>query len=632
MREPVAIVHDWLTAMRGGERVVEVLCNVFPRADLFTLTWDPSRLSPALAARNVTTSAIHRVASAPLAKGRFRALLPLFPLAVESFKLDRYPLVISSSHCVALGALAPPGALHIAYVHSTLRYVREAQAAYEKSVPGGALGRAAFRGAAHYLRNWETAAAARPDVLVANSTYTRDRIRRYYGRDALVLAPPIETARFERAREAIAIREAGAPGEAPFLLVSALVPNKRVDLAVRAFHGRREQLVVVGEGPERGRLERLRGPNVTLLPRVDEARLESLVAGCRALLHTAVDDFGMVMVEALAAGKPVIACAEGGALDIVHDGKTGLWIDEPTVESVRAALDRFGRLAGTFDPRELQASAKRFDREQFERRFAAVVDETWRARTSARSASTPAHANGVHHQNGKSALPVREAHNGASTGGHDLRSVSLPPTPVGAARPAPNGASTPPSTEHSTRGMAAKRLVDVTLAASGLMLTAPLLVTLAALIPIDSPGPALFFQRRLGLNGHPFTLVKLRTMHRSGEITRLGRVLRPMGLDELPQLWNVLKGEMSLIGPRPEVPERAARFETVVPGFGARHGIRPGITGWAQVNGLRGNVSIDERLRFDIQYLRERSLALDGRILMRTLSTVVGDTIRELRL
>src|SRR5271165_915139 len=142
MSAQVAIVHDWLTSMRGGERVVEALFRVFPQADLFTLTWDPARLSPALAARQATTSAIHRVANAPIMNGRFRALLPLFPLAVESFNLDRYSLVISSSHCVAIGAIAPPSALHVAYVHSTMRYTREAQGTYEASVPGGIAGRA----------------------------------------------------------------------------------------------------------------------------------------------------------------------------------------------------------------------------------------------------------------------------------------------------------------------------------------------------------------------------------------------------------------------------------------------------------------------------------------------------------
>src|SRR5689334_23257253 len=171
---PVAIIHDWMTSMRGGERVLECLCGIFPQADVFTLRCEPRRLSPELASRQVTTSFIDRMARTPLLNGRFRALLPLFPLAVEAFRLERYPLVISSSHCVALGARTSPEAVHVAYVHSTMRYVREGQEEYERQVPGGLLGKVAFRGAAHYLRRWDTAAGARPHVLLANSTFTRE--------------------------------------------------------------------------------------------------------------------------------------------------------------------------------------------------------------------------------------------------------------------------------------------------------------------------------------------------------------------------------------------------------------------------------------------------------------------------
>jgi glycosyltransferase involved in cell wall biosynthesis len=371
MKGPVGIVHDWLTSMRGGERVVESLCSLFPQADVFTLRWEPRRLSPALAARRVTTSFIDRIARAPLVSGRFRGLLPLFPRAVESFRLDRYALVISSSHCVAVGALAPASALHVAYIHSPMRYVREGQARYEGSVPGGGLGRLLFRGAAHYLRRWDAAAAARPHVMIANSSYTRDRIRRYYGREAEVIAPPVDTGRFERA--------AARPGSgAPFLLVSALVPNKRIELAVRAFAGRPERLTVVGEGRERARLERLAGPNVTFAGWAGDEALDQLFAGCQALIHPGVEDFGMVMVEALAAGKPVIASREGGAVDIVRQDETGIVLEATTVEALRAALDRLPSLR--FDAARLQAHARRFDRAVFERRFMGALERAWRAR------------------------------------------------------------------------------------------------------------------------------------------------------------------------------------------------------------------------------------------------------------
>jgi lipopolysaccharide/colanic/teichoic acid biosynthesis glycosyltransferase/glycosyltransferase involved in cell wall biosynthesis len=659
--------------MRGGERVVEALCGVFPHADLFTLTWDPERLSSALAQRGARTSVIDSVARAPWVNGRFRGLLPLFPLAVESFKLEHYSLVISSSHCVAIGAIAPPSALHLAYVHSTLRYVREAQPVYEARVPGGMLGRALFRGTAHYLRTWEAAAAARPHLLIANSTYTRDRVRTYYQRDARVISPPIDTRRFERA----AAGRTDPPADAPFLIVSALVPNKRVDLALRAFQGRAERLIIVGEGPERAHIDELAGPNVTWLPRVDEDELASMFAGCKALLHTGVDDFGMVMVEALAAGRPVLACAEGGALDIVRDGETGLLIEAPTVDAVRAALDRFARMQRGFDPSALQRFARRFDRANFERQFMETVEDALhqrrdrstngKARTNGMGSKTgtTTHApgasptNGTMHTNGTARTNGATPTNGSTpTNGTthangmtvprgaqngNGKKIHLPVLPSSYGGPAnveakSNGHGRAIDTlvledtlRPSPAGLAAKRLVDITLAASGLVLTAPLVAALAALIPLDSAGSPFFRQRRIGLHQRPFTMIKLRTMDPQGTVTRIGRVLRPTGLDELPQLWNVLKGDMSLIGPRPEVIERVARFESDLPGFGNRHLIRPGITGWAQVNGLRGNVSIAERLQFDIQYLRERSLALDGRILVRTVSTVLSDTLRELR-
>jgi glycosyltransferase involved in cell wall biosynthesis len=253
-------------------------------------------------------------------------------------------------------------------------------------LPGGRLGRILYQGAAHLLRRWDVAAAARPDLLVANSTYTRDRIRRYYGRDAEVIEPPIDAHRFERADGARAQATAGAGDDdaAPFLVVSALVPYKRVDLAVQALAGRPEPLVIVGEGPERAGLQRLAGPNVTFRGRVSDEELADLYERCRALLHPARDDFGMVMVEALAAGKPVITCGEGGAVDIVRSGETGVIVQRPTVEALRAALNRFMLMRGRFDPARLRAHARRFDRAVFERRFLEAVQAGWAARDEVR--------------------------------------------------------------------------------------------------------------------------------------------------------------------------------------------------------------------------------------------------------
>jgi lipopolysaccharide/colanic/teichoic acid biosynthesis glycosyltransferase len=369
-----------------------------------------------------------------------------------------------------------------------------------------------------------------------------------------------------------------------------------------------------------------------MLARVDDAELGVLMAEARALIHTGIDDFGMVMVEALAAARPVLACCEGGALDVVRDGQTGLLIESPTVEATRAALDRFGRVAADFDGAALQRFAARFDRAQFERRFRETIDAAWSCRNERGNGKASAgrhdpHLNGSALDGNGSAFNGKAGafngngssldSNGTSTWSRTLGDASCVVPRVAITR--------------SQTSLAFKRLAEVTLAASGLVLTAPLLAGLAVLITIDSPGPPFFHQRRTGLHQRPFMLVKLRTMDARGRVTRMGRLLRPTGLDELPQLWNVLCGDMSLIGPRPEVPDRVEKFESDLPGFRVRHEIRPGITGWAQVNGLRGDVSIAERLQFDMHYLREGTLALDGRILLRTVSTVVRDTVRELR-
>ena len=410
----VAIVHDWLIAMRGGERVLESLCTLFPTADLFTLRYDSTRVSPLLARHKVTTSFIDGLSRAPFLRGRFRALLPLFPMAAESFRLDGYDLVISSSHCVAAGVLAPPDALHVAYLHSPMRYAWEGQAAYEAAVGGGVLGRWVFRATAHYLRLWDVAASARPDLLIANSVYTRERVRRYYRRDAEVIEPPIDTLRFSgggTTAKGTSIGMVAAtstarselpdsprlprPADAPFLVISALVPYKRVELAVRAMEGRPERLVVVGEGSDRRRLEQLAASNVSFRGWVGDTDLVDLLAGCRALIHPAVDDFGMVMVEAMAAGKPVVVSREGGAAEIVRADETGIFFEAPTVEALRVALDRLELMRDRFDPGRLRQEAQRFDRATFENRFLRAVERAAQEReTGGRQGAVPPQTRG----------------------------------------------------------------------------------------------------------------------------------------------------------------------------------------------------------------------------------------------
>jgi len=373
MTSKVAIVHDWIVSMRGGERVLESLCRLYPTAHIYTLRYNPAGASAELAAREIHPSFIDGLCRRlPLGRTDFRAALPLFPLAVESFRLDGYDLVISSSHAVAKGAIAPPSALHVSYVHSPMRYIWEGEGAYGQRAPGGPIGRLVFGAVVHYLRLWDVTSTMRVDALVANSRYTQERIRRCYGREAPVIEPPVDMQRFARLPDPPPARE-----DATYLCVSALVPYKRVELAVRAFAGRKERLVVVGEGAERARLAALAGPNVELRGRVDDAELDRLYAASRAVIHPALDDFGIVPVEALASGRPVVAFAGGGALDVVRDGVTGALFHAATPEALGVALDRLQRM--NLDPARLRAEARRFDRLEFERRFAAFVDSCWRA-------------------------------------------------------------------------------------------------------------------------------------------------------------------------------------------------------------------------------------------------------------
>jgi glycosyltransferase involved in cell wall biosynthesis len=356
----VAVVHDWLTGMRGGERVLEEILEIFPCAEIFTLLHRPGSVSPRIEARPIHTSFLQR---APFAARAYRGYLPLFPLAIESLRVRGFDLVISSSHCVAK-AVRAGGAPHLCYCHTPMRYVWDQFGAYF----GGRRGllRGLARPVARALREWDAATAGRVDTFVANSEHVRARIRRSYGRDATVVYPPVDLDRF------------GAPRQPAdfYLVVSALVPYKRIDLAVRACALLGRRLVVAGDGPELPRLQRLAGPDTTFLGRVPDEEIASLYSRCRALLFPGVEDFGITAVEALAAGAPVVALADGGVMESVggalvdaegevrgvvgagEEGRTGVFFAEPTPASMAAAIRQLERT--TFDEDVLRRGAERF--------------------------------------------------------------------------------------------------------------------------------------------------------------------------------------------------------------------------------------------------------------------------------
>lgn len=354
----VAIVHYWLVTMRGGEKVVAELCRLWPDADLFTHVIVPEKMDPAILRHRITTSFVARL---PFAKTRYKAYLPLMPLALEEFDLSGYDLVISSEAGPAKGVVPPPGALHVCYVHSPMRYVWNMYHGYRGQL--GPAGRLLWSPIAHYLRGWDQQTASRVDLFVANSETVAGRVRRYWGRDATVVNPPVAVGDFAPT--------AGHDGS--YLLAGQLVGYKRADLAVEAFKRSGRRLVVIGDGEQLKDLRRIAGPTVEILGPQPFPVLRDRLARCRALVFPGEEDFGIVPVEAMASGKPIVAYGRGGALETVVEGRTGLFFDDQTPDALNAALDRFEATATDFDADAIARHAARFDASVFRERFAAVV-------------------------------------------------------------------------------------------------------------------------------------------------------------------------------------------------------------------------------------------------------------------
>ncbi len=348
----VAIVHDWLTGLRGGEKVLELLLELYPEATIFTLLHLPGSTSPRIESHPIRTTFIQRL---PLAGRHYRWYLPLFPRAIESLDLSGFDLVLSSSHCVAKGAIAPKQALHICYCHTPMRYVWDR---FEDYFGTGWKARLLYGPAARRLRRWDRDSASRVHHFIANSRYVASRIRDYYGREVdAVIPPPVDTGFYTPAPEG------AASAEPYFLVVSALVAYKRIELAIEAFRGRAEPLLIVGTGPSKARLEALAPKNVRFLGWLPDDELRRLYRGCRAAILPGVEDFGIVPLEALACGAPVVAYGEGGALDTVKDGQTGVLFQEPTAPSLSRAIDRVSGLG--FNKESLRNWALGFSRERF---------------------------------------------------------------------------------------------------------------------------------------------------------------------------------------------------------------------------------------------------------------------------
>ncbi len=368
----VAIVHDWLTGMRGGERCLEVFCELFPEADLYTLLHIKGKVSPTIERHRIRTSVIQ---SLPFANRFYRYYLPLFPLAIERFRLSAYDLVLSSSHCVAKGIRPPAGSKHLCYIHAPMRYVWDQFENYAGDGRSGVLARLGMTLFRQRLQDWDVASAARVDQFVANSHNIARKVEAYYHRPAAVLHPPVDWLTFEAAEQS----------EDFYFMVTAFAPYKRVDLAIQACNVMKRRLKIIGKGQDEAQLRKLAGSTVEFLGWQPDSVVRDHYARCRALLFPGEEDFGIVPLEAMACGKPVVAFGRGGALETVvplpgagsmngsGQSPTGVFFFTQSVDSLVAAIETYERRRTEFDPHAIRTHVATFDRRLFKERMKALA-------------------------------------------------------------------------------------------------------------------------------------------------------------------------------------------------------------------------------------------------------------------
>ncbi|SAK49562.1 group 1 glycosyl transferase [Caballeronia temeraria] len=378
----IAIVHEWFSTVAGSEQVVEQMLEVFPHADVFFVVANPETVERAafLRGKKITTSFIQKL---PGALRSYQRYLPLMPMAVEQWDFSGYDIVISSAHAVSKGVLTGPDQLHISYVHSPMRYAWDLQHQYlrESGLTKG-LKSLIARWMLHKLRIWDYRTAAGVDHFVANSGFIGRRIKKVYGRESVVIYPPVDVHTFELCAEKKDF----------YLIASRLVPYKRVDLVVEAFSSMPDkQLIVIGDGPEMNKVKRLAGPNVKILGYQPLPELKRYMQSARAFVFAAEEDFGITPVEAQACGTPVIAYGKGGSREtVVHSGderrRTGIWFDHQTVESVVDAVNRFEQLPNGISPAVCRAHAEKFSTTRFKDEFRSYVDACWAQFNASRNA------------------------------------------------------------------------------------------------------------------------------------------------------------------------------------------------------------------------------------------------------
>lgn len=360
----VALAHHWMNGMRGGEKVLEQMGLLFPEAPIYTLVANPEALSPILRSHAIRTSRLQY-----LSKGTnlYKKLLPLFPWAVAALEVRDSPRVVLSSDASLIKGLSyPAGTVQVCYCHSPPRYLWDLQAVYSRSSEaGGAVGRALLKRITPYVREFDRQAAQRVDYFIANSSFVRTRIRDYYGRDCEVIHPPVALDDF-------------TPGDGEagdfYLIVSQLVSYKRIEVAVNAFNRLKRRLVIIGEGPERQRLEREAGPTITFLGSQSGQVLKDHYRRCRAFIFPGIEDFGITPLEAQASGRPVVAFRRGGVLETVVEGETGVFFDRQEGEDLVEAVKVLESKPGGWDPRLCRRQAEKFGPERFRSEYKSFLE------------------------------------------------------------------------------------------------------------------------------------------------------------------------------------------------------------------------------------------------------------------
>tara|TARA_S200000501_G_scaffold190210_1_gene179138 strand:+ start:132978 stop:134087 length:1110 start_codon:yes stop_codon:yes gene_type:complete len=354
----ITLVHYWLESMRGGEKVLENIIDVFPNSGIITNYYNEKKISRHLLKRISKTSFIQDL---PFVKLLYRHYLPLYPLALKRIKIKNSDLVISSESGPAKGIQVGDNIPHICYTHTPMRYIWDMQEEYF----GKGMKRMFLQPVINYLRNWDYNSAQKLDCIIANSQYVKERIARFWKRESEVIYPPVDTNKFSISKN---ISEY-------YLIFGQSTKYKRHDIAVKAFNENKRQLIIIGEGEELPNLKSNAKKNITFLGRVEDNSLKKHLSKCKALIFPGIEDFGIVPVEAMASGRPVIAFDRGGAKETIIDKKTGLFFNEQTPKSLNKKIDEFESIAHSFDPGYIKKHSEKFDKEIFKNHFKKYVED-----------------------------------------------------------------------------------------------------------------------------------------------------------------------------------------------------------------------------------------------------------------